>query len=174
MTTITEKIRGECATQFATQSGDCNAFVKAVSARFFDSPLFQGNNMNADAIIAQMGGSAVWDDLAMDHSKAISDAKAGRFVIAGMTSTELGSSHGHLAIIVGDDGQAPGTVTVPLLRGQHRQSSCASAAQAGGRNISGRSCAEQQDQLFCARHAAKLTKIEHSPKCCNSRSEATR
>ena len=81
---------------------------------FFEPDLFAGPSMNADAIVAELRSSASWTSLSTSHTDAIAQAKAGKVVIAGMTSTELKSKHGHLAIIVGDDGQLSGTVTVPI------------------------------------------------------------
>jgi len=112
--TTADDIKAECALRFAANSDDCNKFVKAVAARFFDPDVFTGPNMDADAIIAGVDASASWKDLNKVHAQAIADAIAGKFVLAGMTSTELGDSHGHLAIIVGDPGQLSGTVTVPI------------------------------------------------------------
>lgn len=112
--TTADQIKAECALRFPSNSEDCNKFVKAVSKNFFEPDLFLGPNMNADAILAEIDGSADWQNLNKSHELAISDAISGRFVIAGMSSTELGDDHGHLAIVVGDPGQVSGAVTVPI------------------------------------------------------------
>ena len=84
------------------------------SAPFFDPDLFTGPGMNADAIVTQLRQSASWAQLSTSHDEAVANAKAGKFVIAGMTSSELHSSNGHIAVVVGDDGQMSGTVKVPI------------------------------------------------------------
>lgn len=114
MPNTADEIRSECASTFAANSDDCNKFVKGVTRRFFEPDLFQGADMNADAIIADMHSSADWTDLAKSHDQAIAEAKAGKFVVAGMTSAEIGGTNGHLAIIVGDDGEKSGKVIVPI------------------------------------------------------------
>ncbi|PCH65952.1 MAG: hypothetical protein COC04_00555 [Gammaproteobacteria bacterium] len=109
-----DQIIAECAVKFNDNQNDCNQFLKAVAASFFDPDLFSGPCMNADAIIAELQSSNDWTSLRKSHRNAIRDAKAGKFVIAGMTSTELGSNHGHLAVVVGDSGQNSGTTLVPI------------------------------------------------------------
>lgn len=110
-----DKIISKCAAKFAANSADCNRFLKAVAADFYEPDLFTGANMDADRIIAWLERPANgWADLEKSHSDAISDARAGKFVIAGMTSSELSDDHGHLAIVVGDPGELSGTVTVPI------------------------------------------------------------
>lgn len=109
-----EQILAECAIAFGANSDDCNKFVKAIGSVFFEPDLFTGPNMNADAIVSEMRTAPTWSKLGQTHTSAIRDAKEGLFVIAGMTSTELGSLHGHLAIVVGDDGQNSGNVLVPI------------------------------------------------------------
>ena len=112
--TVAEKIIAECAIAFPRNSDDCNKYLKAVAAIFFEPDLFTGPGMNADAIVGSLRTSSDWRQLGTSHALAIRDAKAGAFVIGGMTSKELSSSHGHLAIVVGDDGQNSGTVLVPI------------------------------------------------------------
>lgn len=109
-----DEILAECALAFSTNSDDCNKYVKAVAGPFFDPDLFTGPGMNADAIMGQLRASADWTALGTDHTQAIAAAKAGKFVIAGMTSAELNSTNGHLAVVVGDDGQLSGSVLVPI------------------------------------------------------------
>jgi hypothetical protein len=109
-----DEILAECALAFSANSDDCNKYVKAVAGPFFDPDLFTGPGMNADAIVGQLRASAEWTALGTDHTQAIAEAKAGKFVIAGMTSAELNSTNGHLAVVVGDDGQSSGSVLVPI------------------------------------------------------------
>lgn len=109
-----DRILAECAIAFSSNSDDCNKYLKAVAAKFFEPDLFTGPAMNADAIVAELQASTDWIRLGTSHVDAIRDAKAGRFVVAGMTSEELSSSHGHLAIVVGDDGKNSGSVLVPI------------------------------------------------------------
>jgi hypothetical protein len=137
--TDADKIRTECGDRFAANSDDCNKFVKAVARRFFEPDLFTGNNMTADKIIETMGGAG-WTQLGKIHSSAIAKAKAGRFVVAGMTSGELGDTNGHLAIVVGDDGMLSGTVTVPIC-------------YAGGLNVAARVERQRVSATFGAAQA---------------------
>lgn len=109
-----DEILAECALAFSANSDDCNKYVKAVAGPFFDPDLFTGPGMNADAIVGQLRASAEWTSLGTDHTQAIAEAKAGKFVIAGMTSAELSSTNGHLAVVVGDDGQLSGSVLVSI------------------------------------------------------------
>lgn len=113
-TSNAEHIIAQCALEYPGSKEDCNTFLKAVAATFFEPDLFTGPNMTADAIIAEVTNSKDWTALGKSHDAAIVDAKAGSFVIAGMTSTELSSKHGHVAVIVGDDGQLSGEVIVPI------------------------------------------------------------
>ncbi len=109
-----DEILAECALAFAGNSEDCNKYVKAVSGPFFDPDLFTGPGMNADAIVALLRASTDWTSLGFSHDQAIENAKAGKFVVAGMTSAELQSTNGHLAVVAGDDGQMSGRVRVPI------------------------------------------------------------
>lgn len=114
MNSTSEQFIAECAMKFDDNKSDCNQFLKAVLSSFFEPDLFTGPHMNADAIIAEVKVSDDWTYLKKSHKNAIRDAKAGMFVFAGMTSFDLSSSHGHLAVVVGDTGQASGTVIVPI------------------------------------------------------------
>jgi hypothetical protein len=109
-----DEILAECALAFSANSDDCNKYLKAVSAPFFDSAPFAAPDMNADAIVHLLRTSGEWTLLGTSHEQAIDNAKAGLFVIAGMTSTDLRSTHGHLAVVVGDDGELSGLVRVPI------------------------------------------------------------
>lgn len=114
MTNVRDEILAECAIAFSANSDDCNKYVKAVAGPFFDPDIFTGPGMNADAIMRQLRSSADWAALGRAHDKAIAEAKRGKFVLAGMTSEELNSTNGHLAVVVGDDGQLSGSVIVPI------------------------------------------------------------
>lgn len=109
-----DQIIAQCALDYPTSNDDCNKFLKAVAKVFFEPDLFTGVGMSADGIIAQMNAQGAWSKLGKTHTDAIAAAKAGKFVVAGMTSTELSSDHGHLAVVVGDDGQLSGNVLVPI------------------------------------------------------------
>ncbi|WP_340116177.1 hypothetical protein [Pelagibius sp. 7325] len=137
-----DKIIAECAIAFSSNSDDCNKFVKAVAAVFFEPDLFSGPGMNADAIIAEVEASGDWTKHLKSHTGAIKAAKAGRFVVAGMTSRDLASSHGHLAVVVGDDGANSGDVLVPIC-------------YAGSLNASARVERKRVSETFGASHARK-------------------
>ncbi len=120
-----DKILAQCAAEWPTSNTDCNQFLKVVAKYFFEPDLFTGAGMNADKIVGEMRTQAVWTKLGTTHTSAISHAKAGKFVVAGMTSTEIGDTNGHLAVVIGDDGQNSGTVLVPICY--------AGSLRAGGR-----------------------------------------
>ena len=107
-------IKKACEDEFYAVAHDCSAFVKAVAKKAFANQPFSGQ---ADDILAFLATSANgWADLGNSIAKAIQKAKAGDLVVAGMTSTQLGGAHGHLAIVLGVDGQDSGSppVKVPL------------------------------------------------------------
>lgn len=108
------QIIAQCAIAFEANSDDCNKYLKAVAALFFEPDLFTGPGMNADAIVAELRQSEDWTQLGTSHDAAIQEAQAGEFVIGGMASNELSSAHGHVAVIVGDEGQRSGTIVVPI------------------------------------------------------------
>lgn len=114
MVNVRDEILAECAIAFSANSDDCNKYVKAVAGPFFDPDIFTGPGMTADAIVRQLRSSADWAVLGTAHDKAVAEAKRGRFVLAGMTSEELNSTNGHLAVVVGDEGQLSGSVIVPI------------------------------------------------------------
>jgi hypothetical protein len=111
---ISEQVIAQCAIEFKSNSDDCNKFVKAVCAAFFEPDLFTGPDMNANAIVEELRSSGDWMSVGTSHAGAIKAAQDEKIVIAGMTSAELGSNHGHLAIVVGDPGQTSGNVIVPI------------------------------------------------------------
>jgi hypothetical protein len=135
-----DKILAQCATEWPTSNTDCNHFVKVVAAYFFEPDLFTGAGMNADAIIVEMRSQAIWTKLDTTHTRAIRAAKTGEFVVAGMTSTEIGAAHGHLAVVVGDEGQNSGNVLVPIC-------------YAGSLSANGRVARKRVSETFRAEHA---------------------
>ncbi len=147
-----DEIIAECALEFDANSDDCNKFLKAVAATFFEPDLFTGPDMNADAIIEELRASTDWTSLDTSHSDAIKHAKDGQFVVAGMTSGELASKHGHLAVVVGDDGQKSGTVTVPIC-------------YAGSLNASARVQRKRVSETFPAKQArdSKISYFAREP-----------
>ncbi len=108
-----QKIIDQCKQSFPNANTDCNKFLKAVANAFFEPDPFKAG-LDADAIIADLRASKQWTNLEKSHADAIRDAKAGLFVVAGMTAAELASDHGHVAVVVGDDGAVSGAVTVPI------------------------------------------------------------
>ncbi|MFH1982729.1 MAG: hypothetical protein ABIL58_12875 [Pseudomonadota bacterium] len=72
----------------------CNKFVSAVGNTF--NVLLSGN---ADDIVNQIRG-ANWTQHKHDGQAAAFAAVNGKFVVAGMTSAELGSAHGHVVVVV--------------------------------------------------------------------------
>ncbi len=90
---------------------DCNLFVKAAVKPFFGD-LF--STLDADGIVGFLSDlSNGWTNTT-SIPQAIASAQGGQFVIAGMTSTQLGQDHGHLAVVCACDGQMSGDVVVPL------------------------------------------------------------
>jgi hypothetical protein len=108
------KVIEACVREFPGNQGDCNHFLKAVAAHFFPPTEFAGTAMTADAIIGQLIVNNAWSKLGTSHESAVREASEGKFVIAGMTSTELSSAHGHVAIVIGDPAQLSGNVPVPI------------------------------------------------------------
>lgn len=92
------RIKQTCEDVYDANKGDCNLFVKAASGPYFGN-LF--GDQDADQIIATLSdGGSGWA-LTTSIDAAIDAATGGAFVIAGMTSAQLGESHGHLAVVVG-------------------------------------------------------------------------
>lgn len=106
------RIIAECRRWHPQFRNDCVDFVAAVIARFFSRPLFDGNVFSDDAV-ALLRRSTRWRRT-RSIPEAITAAKAGQFVVAGLTSTEVGGKHGHLAVVAGEDGQLSGSVIVPM------------------------------------------------------------
>lgn len=106
------RIRAESRRWHPVFRRDCVDFVAAVKVMFFSSPLFDAAVFSDDAI-ARLAASPEWRRT-RSIAEAITRAKAGDFVIAALTSAQLGSQHGHLAIVVGIDGEISGSVIVPI------------------------------------------------------------
>ena len=107
-----EAISRACEIAWPANNDDCNKFVKAALSDFLAAGYFDG--LNADGIVSKMKQPAGYWTQTTSIAAAIAGAKAGKIVIAGMTSAELGQEHGHLAIVVGCDGKQSGSVTVPV------------------------------------------------------------
>lgn len=109
-------IAQSCDDNWPTSNDDCNHFVKNALGGFLPTGYFDG--MNADEIVAKMKTAGEGWTKTTAIADAIAGAKNGKIVIAGMSSKELHDSNGHLAVIVGCDGQLSGdghvSVIVPL------------------------------------------------------------
>ena len=109
---VAKKILDHCAANFDANQGDCNKFLKAALADFLVIGYFDG--LDADEIVGKMRQPGEGWTTSRKIDVAISSAKGGNVVIAGMTSVALGESHGHVAVVVGCDGQTSGQTIVPL------------------------------------------------------------
>ena len=110
-----EKIIASCKSVFQAKQDDCNGFLAAVANLYFQCTGFDYDD--ADGVLRHvMNPDNGWTDQQKDPQNAILAAKSGNFVIAGMRSTDFtpARNHGHLAIVVGLDGQRSGKVIVPL------------------------------------------------------------
>lgn len=107
-----DKIIAQCELAWPTHKGDCVEFASAVLKHFFSAPDFDGQVL-ADKIVADLRKSAKWTRTT-SIATAIARAKSGDFVLAGLRAAELGSAHGHLAIVAGLDGQPSQSVIVPI------------------------------------------------------------
>jgi hypothetical protein len=114
--TSAEKIIAKCKENYAAYKGDCVEFASAVLESFFASPDFDGSVL-ADDVVKRLRDSAKYKwTKTTSIATAISQAKAGNFVVAGMKSADLGDTNGHLALVCGVNGQASGSppVIVPV------------------------------------------------------------
>jgi hypothetical protein len=128
---IAQQILASCAACFARSNLDCNVFVKAACEEFLVAGYLDG--LNADGIVTKFAAASSDWGKTVKITEAISLAKAGKVVIAGMTANELGQDHGHLAVVVGCNGQMSGNVTVPV----GYAGSVASGARLNGGRLSG-------------------------------------
>jgi hypothetical protein len=101
-----------CDAKFAANCDDCNKFLKAALSDFLAEGYLDG--LNADAIVAKLKSDGEGWGTSRSIATVIAQAKAGKVVVAGMTSAALGQSHGHVAVVVGCDGQPSGDAIVPL------------------------------------------------------------
>ena len=102
-TSNAEKIIAKCELAYPLYSGDCVDFAADVLKHFFTLPDFDGNVL-ADSVVKNLLASPAWTQT-RSIAEAITAAKAGNFVIAGLRAADLGSANGHLAIVAGLDGQ---------------------------------------------------------------------
>jgi len=109
---VARQIIARCEACFDTHRGDCNQFLKAALADFLATDYFAG--LDADAIVTKLRSPAAGWTATRKITDAIVAAKAGHLVVAGMTAAALRQHHGHVAVVVGCDGQISGTVMVPL------------------------------------------------------------
>lgn len=108
-----EKIIAKCVEAYPAFKHDCVDFAAAVLRQFFLLPDFDASVL-ADAVLQRLRAPASRWTRTHDIAVAIAAAKAGDFVLAGLSSAELGQAHGHLAVVIGVDGQQSGQVIVPL------------------------------------------------------------
>ena len=109
---VAKRILDNCAANFAANCGDCNQFLKAALSVFLNDGYFDG--LNADGIVGKLQSPAEGWATSRQIATAIAMAKSGNVVIAGMTAAALGQNHGHLAVVVGCDGQPSGETIVPV------------------------------------------------------------
>jgi len=114
---ISKKILAQCVLNHTgSNRNDCNVFLKAVAKNFFGDSIFSGLDANGILAAVKSTGSGWTIKTGVGSiNEAIKAAQEGKFVGAGMTSTELNDpDHGHIAIIVGCDGQMSGNKIVPI------------------------------------------------------------
>ncbi len=109
---VAKQIIDSCEASFPAHRGDCNQFVKAALGPFLVVDYF--GDLDADGIVGKMKQGGEGWTCSRKIADAIAAAKAGHVVIAGMTAAALGQHHGHVAVVVGCDGQASSEVTVPV------------------------------------------------------------
>jgi hypothetical protein len=109
---VAKLILDSCAAQFADNRSDCNKFLKAALGPFLAAGYLDG--LDADGIVGKLADPAQGWQNSRDIATAIASAKAGNIVVAGMTSKALHQNHGHVAIVVGCDGQPSGGTIVPV------------------------------------------------------------
>ena len=109
---VAKQIIDNCEANFAANSDDCNKFLKAALGGFLTAGYLDG--LDADGIVGKLKNPAEGWVTTREIDVAISMAKSGNIVVAGMTSIALGEAHGHVAVVVGCDGQSSGTTAVPL------------------------------------------------------------
>jgi hypothetical protein len=108
-----DKIIAKCRALQPSLKTDCVEFASAVLQLFFTTPDFDGTIL-ADAVLGKLRAAASPWRRTMSIPEAIAAATSGQFVLAGLTSQELGKAHGHLAIVAGVAGALSGNVVVPI------------------------------------------------------------
>jgi hypothetical protein len=88
-----DEIKNACVTRWDSNKENCNYFVRAVAADF--SIALDGD---ADGIVATITGPN-WHQES-GGAAAAKAAAEGRLVVGGLTSSELGSTNGHVVIVV--------------------------------------------------------------------------
>src|SRR6185312_15974869 len=129
---VAKQIIDSCEASFPVHRGDCNHFVKAALGPFLVADYFGA--LDADGIVGKLKQTSEGWTCSRKIVDAIAMAKAGYVVIAGMNSAALGQHHGHVAVVVGCDGQISGKVTVPVGYAGSLESP---AAQLDGGRLSG-------------------------------------
>ena len=109
---VAAQIIASCEASFPANRGDCNQFLKAALAPFLPPDYF--GDLNADGIVAMLQAPGSGWTRTRAIAETIAAAKAGGVVVAGMNSAALNASHGHVAVVVGCDGQASGSTIVPI------------------------------------------------------------
>lgn len=90
-----DEIINACVTRWDANKENRNYFVRAVAADF--SIVLDGD---ADTIVATIMGPK-WRQEA-SAAAAVKAAAEGRLVIGGLSSSELGSAHGHVVVVAGE------------------------------------------------------------------------
>jgi len=109
---IAQQILESCEACFPDNSDDCNKFLRAALSGFLVAGYL--DNLNADAIVGKLQNPGDGWATSREISTVIAMAKSGNIAVAGMTSTSLGQNHGHVAVVVGCDGQVSGDTVVPI------------------------------------------------------------
>lgn len=93
-----EEIVTACRNNYAAYSGDCSAFVRAVT-QDLGHPL----DGNANGIMRQLAGLSTWE--AVDRAAAVTAVAAGSLVIAGLKSGDHTPprNNGHVVVVVDGD-----------------------------------------------------------------------
>ncbi len=112
-----KKVVRACEKCWEANKGDCNKFLKAVAAEL-NVDDFKADQ-NADDIIeflerAEKG----WTVLTVgDHAAGHTHAAEGRFVVAGMKSTDMKQKHGHVCVVTSGELVRSGADMVDYPRG---------------------------------------------------------
>jgi hypothetical protein len=109
---VAKQIIASCDANFAANADDCNKFLKAALGDFLTPGYLDG--LDADGILSKLKDPTEGWTTSRAIATAISMAQSGNVVIAGMRSIALGQTHGHVAVVVGCDGQRSGDTIVPL------------------------------------------------------------